>query len=91
MPKRQRRNQDVSVLLSEIVLAGKTMTPPVTAGEMAKRAGISPETLSRMKHLGRGDAAVIGDLAAIVGFRLKLVREDGLQEKMLTGRFFDDD
>lgn len=66
------------------------MTPPVTAGEMARRAGISPETLSRMKQLGRGDAAVIGDLAAIVGLRLRLSREDNLQEKMLTGGFFDD-
>lgn len=66
------------------------MTPPVTAGEMARRVGISPETLSRMKQLGRGDAAVIGDLAAIVGLRLRLSREDNFQERMLTGGFFDD-
>lgn len=90
MPKIQRRNPDISVLLAEILLAGRNMTPPVTAGEMARRVGISPETLSRMKQLGRGDAAVIGDLAAIVGFRLRLSREDDLQERMLNGEFFDD-
>lgn len=90
MPKRQRRNPVVSVLISDILLAGKSMDPPVTAGEMARRVGVSPETLSRMKNLGRGDAAVISDLAAIVGLHLKLVKEDGLQEKMLTGGFFDD-
>lgn len=90
MPKKQRRNSDISALLAEIIRAGKTATPTITAGEMAVRAGISPETLSRMKRLGRGDAAVIGDLAAIVGLRLRLVRQDDLQEKMLNGGFFDD-
>lgn len=90
MPKRQRRSPDVSALITEIVLAGKAMTPPITAGEMALRAGISPETLSRMKRLGRGDIAVVSDLAAIVGLHLKLSRDDSVREKLLTATYFDD-
>lgn len=90
MPKRQKRSPDVSALITEIILAGKAMTPPITAGEMALRAGISPETLSRMKRLGRGDIAVVIDLAAIVGLQLKLSHNDSVREKLLTGAFFDD-
>ncbi|HQT70356.1 MAG TPA: hypothetical protein PLE48_08015 [Thiobacillus sp.] len=90
MPKRQKRSPEVSALIAEILLAGKSMTPPITAGEMALRAGISPETLSRMKRYGRGDMAVINDLAAIAGLQLKLSRGDGAREKLMAGAFFDD-
>lgn len=90
MPKRQKCSPDVSALIAEIILAGKAMTPPITAGEMARRAGISPETISRMKRFGRGDIAVVNDLAAIVGLQLKLARSDDVREKLLTGAFFDD-
>ena len=90
MPKRQKRSPEVSALITEILLAGKSMTPPITAGEMALRAGISPETLSRMKRFGRGDIAVINDLAAIAGLQLKLSRSNDVREKLMTGAFFDD-
>lgn len=90
MPKRQQRSPEVAALISEIVQAGKSMTPPITAGEMATRAGISPETLSRMKKLGRGDIAVINDLAAIVGLQLKLMPKDDTKARMLAGDYFDD-
>jgi len=43
-----------------------------------------------MKRFGRGDIAVVSDLAAIVGLQLKLARSDGTREKILTGAFFDD-
>lgn len=90
MPKRQQRSPEVAALITEIVRAGKSMTPPVTAGEMATRAGISPERLSRMKKLGCGDIAVVNNLAAIVGLQLKLTANNDILEKMLTGSYFDD-
>lgn len=43
-----------------------------------------------MKRFGRGDIAVVNDLAAIVGLQLKLARSDDVREKLLTGAFFDD-
>lgn len=66
------------------------MTPPVTTGEMARRAGISPETLSRMNKLGHGDIAVVNNLAGIVGLQLKLTTNNDNRGKILTGSYFND-
>lgn len=66
------------------------MLPPLSAAELARRAGVSPETLSRMKRHGRGDIAVIAELAAVVGMRLKLAPQEELTHKLMNGAFFDD-
>jgi len=66
------------------------MSPSITANELARRGGIAPETLSRMKNLGRADTGTLEDLAAVVGMRLKLVPQDEIKDKMVTGSFFDD-
>lgn len=90
MPKRQQCSPEVAALIPEVVGAGESMTPPITAGEMEICGGISPETLSRMKKLGRGDIAVINNLAAIVGLKLKLTTNKKTLESMLAGSYFDD-
>lgn len=64
------------------------MTPPVTTGEMAKRAGISPETLIQGEKLGRGDIAV-SNLAAIVGLQLKLATNNDAGGGRLAGSYFE--
>lgn len=66
------------------------MDPPITGAELARRTGISQETLSRMKRHGRGDIAVIAEMAAVVGMRLKLVPIEEQTQKLMTGEFFDE-
>lgn len=65
------------------------MTPPLTAAELARRVDITPASFSRMKKAGRGDMAVIGALARIVGLRLTLAPDDTTLEKLESGSFFD--
>ena len=60
----------------------------LTARELATRAGIAPETLSRMKARGRGDFAVIDAMARVVGLRLTLVPDDDRVESIRKGEFF---
>ena len=66
------------------------MSPPVSAAEMARRVQITPTSLSRMKKAGRGDIAVIAELARIVGMRLVLAPDDTTLAKIQSGSFFDD-
>lgn len=91
MSRLKRNNPEVRRLLNEILQAAKDAPVPLTAEEMARRIGIAPETLSRMKREGRADSAVIADLAALLGMRLKLVPLDDIKDKMLAGSFFDHD
>ncbi len=73
-------------LLDQILAAAKTQGIP--GKELAVRAGITPETLSRMKGRGSGDALVLSALARVVGLRLTLVPDDARLEAIRSGSFF---
>lgn len=83
---RRSDNDRVRVLLEQILAAAKEQGIP--ARELAVRAGIAPETLSRMKGRGSGDAAVLDALARVVGLRLALVPDDERIEAIRSGDFF---
>jgi hypothetical protein len=49
------------------------------------RAGIRPETLSRLKRKGRGDLDTLDRMARVVGRRLALVADDDLTSRIEAG------
>lgn len=91
MSRKLSENPQAAALIAELVELGSRQTPKLTMAEMAARAGIRPETLSRMKKNGRGDISVVIRLAAMVGKRLALADMDTLREQARTGEFFDVD
>jgi hypothetical protein len=90
MAKRRRQSPDARYLIETILEAGRSLSPPLSAAELARRAQITPTSLSRMKKDGRGDVAVIAEMARIVGLRLSLVPDDTLLVRLQSGSFFDD-
>lgn len=90
MARARRESPDAKALISAIIAAGRNMDPPVSAAELARRVQLAPVTLSRMKTSGRGDIAVIADMAKIVGLRLVLAPDDAVLAKLQSGSFFDD-
>lgn len=83
---RRSDNDRIRALLEQILAAAKEQGIP--GRELAVRAGIAPETLSRMKGRGSGDAAVLDALARVVGLRLALVPDDERIEAIRSGDFF---
>jgi hypothetical protein len=77
---------DFLATLDEILLAAKAQDLP--AYELAQRAGVTPETLSRMKRRGHGDWAVLNRMAKTVGKRLTLVADDSTIVALRRGEFF---
>lgn len=73
--------------LDEILRAAKAQGVP--AYELAQRAGVTPETLSRMKRRGSGDWAVLNRMAKVVGKRLVLVADNDTIAALRRGNFFD--
>lgn len=55
---------------------------------LAKRAGITPETLSRMKGRGSGDFSVLNAMARVVGLHLALAPDDETLKAIETGTLF---
>ena len=55
---------------------------------LAERAGITAETLSRMKKRKSGDFAILDRLAQVLGFRLALVPDDATLQAIREGSFF---
>lgn len=88
MNKSQVQKDAFSNVVNKIIAAGKQQQPPITAKQLATRAGISPETLSRMKNRGSGDFSVIDAMARIVGLRLSLEPNDDTQAAIRRGEFF---
>ncbi|OGA00199.1 MAG: hypothetical protein A2Z44_07445 [Betaproteobacteria bacterium RBG_19FT_COMBO_58_11] len=74
-------------MLDEILLTGKSQDLP--AYELAQRAGVTPETLSRIKKRGHGDWAVLNRMAKTVGKRLTLVPDDSTIVALRRGEFFE--
>ena len=56
--------------------------------DLAQRAGLRPETLSRMKRRGTADFTLIDRLARAVGMKLAAVPDDDQLERIQQGNFF---
>ena len=74
-------------LLSEI-LRRAAGDGNISEGELALRAGIAPETLSRIKSRRDASLGLMIRLAKIVGLRLTLVPDDETLEALERGEFF---
>ncbi len=72
-----------STLLSHVLASAKSAG--IDQRELAQRAGIRPETLSRLKSRGRGDLDTLDRMAGIVGLRLALVVDDDLTARIEQG------
>lgn len=72
-----------SVLLGEVLAAAKAKG--IEQQELARRAGIRPETLSRLKGRGGGDLNTLDSMARVVGLRLALVADDDLTARIERG------
>lgn len=57
--------------------------------DLAHRAGISPESYSRMKRRGSGDFHTLNRMAQAVGLRLSLVPDNPILESLRKGAFFE--
>jgi len=73
-------------LLEKILEAARDQR--IGEGQLARRAGITPESLSRMKRRGDGRLSVLARLGRIVGLRLSLVPDDDTLEALRRGEFF---
>jgi len=74
---------EFSVLLRQVLAAANAAG--IDQRELAQRAGIRPETLSRLKRKGRGDLDTLGRMARVVGLRLALVADDDLTARIELG------
>jgi hypothetical protein len=90
MPKKHRLSKEAKILIQVVLDAAKNSVPPISEAALARRADITPVTLSLMKRDGRGDIAVISDMAKSVGLKLALVPDDDLVETLQNGSYFDD-
>ena len=75
-------------LLGQITSAGKKQG--MTAAAIAVRAGLAPETLSRMKARKSADFGAVERMAAVVGLHITLVPQQANRaERVSAGSFFD--
>lgn len=81
--------EQIAILIEEIVAEGKNQG--LDQREIACRAGISPETLSRAKKSSDIQFSTLSRLAAAVGLRLALVPDRPVLEKILSGDLFGGD
>jgi transcriptional regulator with XRE-family HTH domain len=70
-------------LLSDILATARAAR--IDQRELALRAGIRPETLSRLKRKGRGDLDTLDRMARVVGLRLSLAPDDDLTARIEQG------
>ncbi len=73
-------------LIEKIIAAGKRNH--IDQGELAERAGIRPETLSRAKKNPNIHLNTLKDLAHIVGLRLTLVPDHPVAAQIQEGTLF---
>ncbi len=82
--------QDViSALLGRIILEGKKQG--LEQKDIARKAGISQETLSRAKKASDIQLSTLIRLANAVGLKVALVPADPVLEKILSGGLFRED
>lgn len=73
-------------LIGKIISAGKRNN--IDQGELAQRAGIRPETLSRAKKNPNIHLDTLKDLARIVGLRVTLVPDHPVAQQLQDGTLF---
>lgn len=74
-------------LLGQIVAAGKEQN--MTAADIAIRAGLAPQTISRMKARQSGDFGAVANMAAVVGLKLTLTAKSSKAGRIAAGAFFE--
>jgi len=75
-----------SDIINEIIETAKAQN--ISQGELASRAGIRQETLSRAKKNSNLGFSTVLQLAQIVGFKLKLVTDNPVVDKIQEGTLF---
>jgi len=73
-------------IINEIINAAKSQS--ISQGELAARAGIRQETLSRAKKNSNLRFSTIEQLAQIVGLQLKLIADNPVADKIQGGTLF---
>ncbi len=76
----------ISTLLDQIILEGKKQN--LEQKDIAEKAGISQETLSRAKKASDIQLSTLIRLASAVDLRVALVPEHPVLEKILSGDVF---
>ena len=75
-----------SDIINEIIEAAKAQS--ISQGELAARAGIRQETLSRAKKNSNLSFSTVLQLAQIVGLKLKLITDNPIADKVQEGTLF---
>lgn len=75
-----------SEIINEIIALAKKQN--ISQGELAARAGIRQETLSRAKKNSNLRFKTIEQLAHIVGLQLKLIADNPVADKVQDGTLF---
>jgi len=75
-----------SDIINQIIEKAKAQN--ISQGELAARAGIRQETLSRAKKNSNLRYKTVEQLAQIVGLRLKLIPDSPVAEKIQEGTLF---
>ena len=73
-------------IINEIIEAAKAQS--ISQGELASRAGIRQETLSRAKKNSNLSFSTVLQLAQIVGLKLKLITDNPIADKVQEGTLF---
>lgn len=73
-------------IINEIIQAAKTHN--ISQGELASRAGIRQETLSRAKKNPSLNFTTVQQLAQIAGLKLKLIPDNTIADKVQEGTLF---
>jgi len=75
-----------SEIIKSIIEMAKAQN--ISQGELAARAGIRQETLSRAKKNSSLSFKTVEQLAQIVGLKLKLVTDNPIADKIQEGSLF---
>jgi len=75
-----------SEIINEIIARAKAQN--ISQGELAARAGIRQETLSRAKKNSNLRFKTVEQLAKIVGLQLKLIADNPVADKVQEGTLF---
>ena len=75
-----------SDIINEIIEMAKIQN--ISQGELAARAGIRQETLSRAKKNSNLSFRTVEQLAKIVGLQLKLIADNSVANKVQEGTLF---
>ncbi len=75
-----------SEIINQIIARAKAQN--ISQGELAARAGIRQETLSRAKKKSNLRFKTIEQLAQIVGLQLKLIADNPVANKVQEGTLF---